>query len=223
MYFHDRLEAGDMLANQLITYRYENTAILALSPGGVLVGEQIARRLHAPLSMMIVASITGPGDESLVFGGIDEEGRFSPAESEASDFMSIGGIEAYQDDLRGYLEEEKVQKMSELARLWGEYGETRTDQLAGRTVILTSDGITNGISVIAAVRYLKMIKADRIVAAIPVGTFEAIEQASKVVNEFHYLYIPDTFLSVDHYYNENPTIDRAMVADHIDNIVARWT
>jgi len=33
MYFHDRAEAGDRLADELMEYRYENTAVLALSPG----------------------------------------------------------------------------------------------------------------------------------------------------------------------------------------------
>ena len=43
----------------------ENTAVLALSPGGVVVGEQIARRLHSTLALLLTAKITAPGDESL--------------------------------------------------------------------------------------------------------------------------------------------------------------
>ena len=31
MYFHDRAEAGDKLADELMSYRWENTAVLALS------------------------------------------------------------------------------------------------------------------------------------------------------------------------------------------------
>lgn len=222
MYFHDRAEAGDLLANQLSNYRYENTAVLALSPGGVLVGEQIARRLHCPMSMLLVAPITGPGgDESLLFGAIDQDGRYTQV-SVNDDFMPMGSLEEYAQDLRNYIEEEKIQKMAELARLWGEYGEARTEQLAGRTIILATDGITNGASVMAASRYLSLIHVERIIGAIPVGTFEAIEQASHEVNELHYLYIPDEFISVDHYFSDNPNLDRDVIAERINNVVTRW-
>lgn len=222
MYFHDRAEAGDLLANQLSNYRYENTAVLALSPGGVLVGEQIARRLHCMMSMLLVAPITGPGgDNSLLFGAIDQDGRYTQV-SGNNDFMPVGSLEEYAVDLRNYIEEEKIQKMAELARLWGEYGEARTEQLAGRTVILAVDGVVNAASVMAASRYLSLIHVERIIAAIPVGTFDAIEQASHEVNELHYLYVPDEFISIDHYYSENPMLDREVIADRINNVVARW-
>ena len=43
MYFESRSAAGQLLAAQLVEkYRYENCAVVALSEGGVLVGEQIA-------------------------------------------------------------------------------------------------------------------------------------------------------------------------------------
>ena len=44
MYFEDRTQAGSLLAARLVEqYRYENCAVVALSDGGVLVGEQIAK------------------------------------------------------------------------------------------------------------------------------------------------------------------------------------
>ena len=43
MYFESRAHAGQVLAAQLLEkYRYEDCAIIALSDGGVVVGEQIA-------------------------------------------------------------------------------------------------------------------------------------------------------------------------------------
>ena len=43
MYFESREEAGQRLAAKLADqYRYENCAVVALSDGAVLVGEQIA-------------------------------------------------------------------------------------------------------------------------------------------------------------------------------------
>jgi phosphoribosylpyrophosphate synthetase len=54
MYFESRTHAGQVLAAQLFEkYRYENCAIVALSDGGVLVGEQIAAQLHCVLTMLL--------------------------------------------------------------------------------------------------------------------------------------------------------------------------
>ena len=52
MYFEDRAQAGSLLAAQLVDkYRYENCAVVALSDGGVLVGERIAAELHCMLNI----------------------------------------------------------------------------------------------------------------------------------------------------------------------------
>lgn len=217
MYFHDRAEAGDLLANQLVAYRYENTAVLALSPGGVLVGEQIARRLHCPMSMLLAQPITPPGEESLVLGAVDEQGTYTPNEGLLEETM-VG----YLEEWRGYVEEEKVRRIAEMVRLYGEYGEPRPEQLAGRVVILACDGLVNGASILAATRYLALLKVERIIAAVPVGTFEAIEQASRQVDELHYLYIPDQFFDVDHYYTENPRPTKEDLALRINTVVAHW-
>ena len=48
MYFESRAHAGQKLAAELVEkYRYENCAIVALSDGGVIVGEQIAAAREA--------------------------------------------------------------------------------------------------------------------------------------------------------------------------------
>ncbi|HSX00879.1 MAG TPA: hypothetical protein VLF67_01440, partial [Candidatus Saccharimonas sp.] len=90
MYFHDRTQAGDLLADQLEEYRYENTAVLALSPGGVVVGEQIARRLHTTLALLLTSRITAPGDESLVIGTMDQTGLFT-----YNSMIAAGDMEEY--------------------------------------------------------------------------------------------------------------------------------
>ena len=54
MYFESRSQAGKILADQLVAkYRYENCAVVALSNGGVVVGEQIAAQLHCVLMLLV--------------------------------------------------------------------------------------------------------------------------------------------------------------------------
>jgi putative phosphoribosyl transferase len=217
MYFHDRAEAGDELANDLMQYRWENTAILALSPGGVVVGEQIARRLHSTLSLLLTARITAPGDESLVIGTMDQGGGFT-----YNSMIPAGEMEAYLEDMRTYVEEEKLHQMYRMTTIVGEHGLADPAQLAGRNVIIATDGVKNGLSFDAAMQFLSRVHVEKTIAAIPVGPAEVIERLHGMVDEVHYLYIPENFFTVRHYYTDEPQIEQDMVMGLIDNVVARW-
>jgi putative phosphoribosyl transferase len=217
MYFHDRAEAGDRLADELSAYRWENTAVMALSPGGVVVGEQIARRLHSTLSLLLTSKITAPGDESLVLGTMDQTGMFT-----YNSMISAGEMEEYMEDMRGYLEEEKLHHMYQMTSVVGENGLADPAQLAGRNVIIATDGVKNGMSFDAAVSFLKRVRVEKTIAVIPVGPAEVIERIHGLVDEVHYLYIPDNFIKVSHYYTDEESIDQDAVMDRINNVVARW-
>ena len=102
MYFENRSQAGQQLASQLLDkYRYEDCAVLSLSAGGVLVGEQIAAQLHCPLMMLLTEKIDVPG-ESTSFGAVAEGGQFT-----YNSAFSTGEVEAYTSEFRGYLDDKK--------------------------------------------------------------------------------------------------------------------
>src|SRR4051812_28428951 len=117
MYFHDRAQAGDLLADELIQYRWENTAVSGPSPGGGGVGEQIARRLHCTLSLLLTARITAPGDESLILGTLDQTGEFA-----YNSMIPAGQMEEYMEDMRGYVEEQKLRQMYHMTVVIGAHG-----------------------------------------------------------------------------------------------------
>jgi putative phosphoribosyl transferase len=218
MYFHDRAEAGDKLADELMSYRWENTAVLALSPGGVAVGEQIARRLHCTLSLLLMARISAPGEESLVIGTIDQTGVFT-----YNSMIAAGEMEEYMEDMRSYVEEQKMQRMYQMTTVVGEHGLADPAQLEGRNIIIATDGVNNGLSYDAALHYLARIHIEKTIAAIPVGPADVIERLHAIVDEIHYLYLPENFFSVSHYYTDEPKIDPESVIERIDNVVSRWS
>jgi putative phosphoribosyl transferase len=217
MYFHDRAEAGDKLADELLQYRWENTAVMALSPGGVVVGEQIARRLHCTLSLLLTARISAPGDESLVIGTMDQTGGFT-----YNSMIAAGDMEEYMQEMRAYVEEEKLHQIYQMSSVVGEHGQADPAQIAGRNVIIATDGVKNGLSFDAALNFLSRVRVERTIAAIPVGPGEVIERLHGMVDEMHYLYIPESFFSVKHYYTDEHEIDPDSVVERIDNVVSRW-
>jgi predicted phosphoribosyltransferase len=217
MYFRDRHEAGDLLAEELLKYRFEPTSVLALSPGGVAVGEQIAKHLHCTLSLLLTARISAPGDESLVLGTLDQSGVFT-----YNSMISAGQMEEYLEDTRTYLEEEKLRHLYQMTTLLGQNGDNNMDRLHNTNVIIATDGVKNGISYDAAINYLHHVPFKKAIAAIPVGPAEVIERVHGLVNELHYLYIPDNFIRVSHYYTDEPEIDPTTVIDRLNNVQANW-
>ena len=73
--FRDRFDAGRRLATALAPYAGEQyLLVLALPRGGVPVGYEVAKALHAPLDVMLVRKLGVPGHKELAMGAIASGG-----------------------------------------------------------------------------------------------------------------------------------------------------
>src|SRR5947207_11576330 len=87
MIYRDRSEAGKHLAARLAKYANRlDVLVLALPRGGVPVGFEVARALHAPLDIFLVRKLGVPGHEELAMGAI-----------------STGGVRVLNEDVVDYL------------------------------------------------------------------------------------------------------------------------
>ena len=218
MYFESRSQAGAKLAEKLLEqYRYENCAVVALSEGGVLVGEQIAWRLHCVLMMLLSEGIVGPG-EGVNFGAISQSGQLT-MNSQFSD----GQKDHYINEFHGYLEEEKRRAYQRINRLLGDSGVVDKKMLKDRTIILASDGLTNDLSPLdVALDFLKSVRTEKIVVVAPTASIEAVDRLHVAVDEMHILDVKSNFMGVDHYYDDNVLPDQDDTITKINQIVLNW-
>jgi putative phosphoribosyl transferase len=73
--FHDRREAGRLLAGKLSFYQNRTELlVLALPRGGVPVAFEVAQRLRASLDVFVVRKLGVPGRDELAFGAIASGG-----------------------------------------------------------------------------------------------------------------------------------------------------
>src|SRR6266487_4589291 len=73
--FHNRSEAGRLLAEKLVNYAgRDDVIVLGLPRGGVPVAFEVAQRLGAPLDVFIVRKLGVPGFEELAAGAIASGG-----------------------------------------------------------------------------------------------------------------------------------------------------
>lgn len=217
MYFENRAQAGQLLAAQLVDqYRYENCAVVALSDGGVQVGEQIASALHCILTMLLIENIDIPG-ENLNFGGVSQNGMFT-----YNGMFSAGEIEEYTSEFHGYLEEKKREAFQKMNRLLGDGGIIDSDMLRDHVVILVADGLDNGASLDVAVDFLKPIRIKKLVVATPVATVAAVDKMHMLADELHVLDVKENFMGINHYYEQNDIPTHEETVAKINQIVLNW-
>jgi len=193
--FTNRTEAGQRLAEKLLGLRHTSAqcVVLALPRGGVPVGAAVAKRLEAPLDVLVVRKLGAPGSPELAIGAI-----------------ATGEVRVWNDDVLRQLRleenaiEQVVQReMEELQRREMRYrGNREPLAVLNRTVVLVDDGIATGATMKAAVRALRVRKPARIVVAVPVGPPEAFQAFHDLADECILLQAPEHFHAVGQFYDD---------------------
>ncbi len=217
MYFESRAHAGQVLARLLHKrYRYEDCAVIALTDGGVLVGEQIAAQLHCALTMLVTESIEVPG-ESVSIGAVSQGGNFT-----YNNEFSSGEIEEYVSEFHGYFDDKKREAFGKINRLIGDGGAIGKEMLRDRVIILVSDGFSDGAVISVALDYLKPIRIEKLVIVAPVATIPVVDKLHVVADELHILDVKENFISTNHYYDDNsiPTHEESVAK--INQMILNW-
>jgi predicted phosphoribosyltransferase len=192
--FLDRIEAGQVLAKALQPYAGRpNLLVLALPRGGVPVGFEVARALHAPLDLMLVRKLGVPGHEELAMGAIASGGVRVVSE----DVVRVLGIAERVIAAAAAREVEELERRERL------YREGRLPaEVWGRTVILVDDGLATGSTMRAAVAALKAQHPERLVVAVPIGAPETCDLLRHEVDDVLCARTPEPFHAVGRWYQD---------------------
>jgi len=191
--FRDRAEAGDLLAERLTQYAGPNTIILALPRGGVPVGYQIARRLHAPLDVLIVRKIGAPMQPELAIGAI--------VDGDAPEVVLNDELVSQLGISRFYIDHQEQELLKEIERRQKLYRRGRTGyEVEGRTVIIVDDGIATGATVRAALKALRRGNPEKLILAVPVAPPDTIANLTPEVDDLVCLDVPRGFMAIGMFY-----------------------
>ncbi len=216
MYFKNRAEAGRKLADELLEYRVKNCAVIALSPGAVLVGAQIAMRLHADLMMLLTGEITIPGEDS-VLAGVTSNNTFT-----YNSKFSSGQIDEMHSEYLGVIEAQRLEQLHKLHVMLSDGGEIKRDLLQRRVVILVSDGLSSGFSLDIAAEFLKPVKMQRLIIATPIASVPAIDRMHLVGDEIHCLSTIQNYMETNHYYDNNSIPSIPSIQKILRNTPVNW-
>jgi len=206
-----------LLADELeVKYRYEDCAVIALNDGAVVVGAQIAMRLHCVLTMLLTTSIKLQGEPDAI-AEMNHMGGLTYNSS-----LSSGELEDIRAENFHYIEQEKSSKLFEMNRLLGQGGIIKPELLRGRVIIVVSDGLTNGMSLHAVADYLKPIKIEKLVMVTPFASVQAVDQMHILADEIMCLNVVENIISIDHYYEDNKLPSHEKIVQIIEDIILHW-
>lgn len=141
-------------------YRSQNAVVLGIPRGGVIVAQEVAAALGAPLDVVITRKLGSPWHPEYAVGAIGEGGV------RIIDEDAVVGSHISPRALRAVEERERI----ELDRRARQYRSGRPAlDLHGRDTIIVDDGVATGSTAIAACRAARLLGAARVVLATPVA------------------------------------------------------
>ena len=202
--FTDRAEAGWMLVERLRGQTLHDPLVLAIPRGGVELGAVLARALGAELDVVLSRKLRAPQQPELALGAVSENGdvhlnQFAGAVTDAGD---------------AYIEAERRRQLQEIAGRRAMYRAVRPQAtIAGRTVIVTDDGIATGATMIAALHTVRAAGARQVIVAVPVASPDRLAMIRPQCDRIICLLEPDTFWAIGEFYHRFEQVEDARVVD----------
>jgi predicted phosphoribosyltransferase len=160
--FSDRHDAGLQLGALLKTVpALSDPLVLAIPAGGVPVGIEVARALHAPFSLAIVRKIRIPGTTESGFGAVTWDGEVLINEP----LRAALGLSAADVEVAVAQTRENVH-----ARLARFMGGRPTPAIREKTIILTDDGLASGFTMLATIQAVRRRQPAAVIVAVPTAS-----------------------------------------------------
>jgi len=203
--FQNRVTAGEMLADQVAALGLDDPVVLALPRGGVPVAVPVARRLAAPLDLIMVRKIGVPGHQELAMGAVVDGAE--PAVVWNTEVVNLIGPSKADRDAA------VARQLDEIAARRSRYLQGRAPvAVKGRDAVVVDDGIATGATVRAALKALRRREPASITLAVPVAPGDTCHELAALVDHLICLQSPDPFFAVGaHYVDFRETVDDEVI------------
>lgn len=200
--FVNREDAAHQLAQRLKGRELHDPLVLAIPRGGVVTGAELARELGAELDVVLSRKLRAPGQPELAIGAVTEDGRV---------YLNRFAQEVL-DLTDEYLAEERDHQLAEIARRQRLFRGVRPKApVAGRSVIVTDDGIATGSTMIAALQVVKAQQPRELIVAVPVASPERLEEVRRWCDDVVCLLSTEDFWAIGQFYEDFTQVEDEQV------------
>lgn len=172
--YRDRRQAGEVLAGLLADRAGRDNLVLAVPNGGVAVAAPIARRLAAPLRLLVVRKIQFPQNTEAGFGAVAADGS-AVVDRALADRLGLGPQ---------VIQAQTQAALASVQRRLAVYGDwARLPRLAGRELILVDDGLASGSTMQAGLAIVRAQSPARVTVAAPTASARAAARLGPLADE----------------------------------------
>ncbi len=196
--FADRIQAGQLLAGHLGDLRGRSPVVLGIPRGGVVLARELAQALDGELDVVLSRKLGTPGRSELAMGALAEDGTVFLNE----DVVRPLGIS------KGVIEQEIERQLTEIRRRSQLIRSVHPRvPLQDRVVVICDDGVATGATIQVALWTVRKENPQRLIAATPVASEEAVKRLSVDADEVVCLLQPSEFYAVGQWYRDFPQVD----------------
>jgi putative phosphoribosyl transferase len=198
--FRDRREAGRKLADAIAELEPQEPVVLGIPRGGVVVADEVANQLNAPLEVLIVRKLGYPGHEEAGFGAIGEGDALVP-----ESLAALGPGDPAYAVVRSTIESKRAEVAERVQRY--RRGRPRVP-IENASAIVVDDGIATGYTFAAALAIARTQGPRRLIGAAPVASAEGADLVSRYCDELVTLGTAGRglFFAVSLYYDDFPQV-----------------
>jgi len=164
-----------------------DVVVVGVPRGGLVVAEEVAEALSAPLDVVVVKKLGYPGNPEFAMGAAGPDGYY------LNDVASTVPKEYVEGEIR-----EKQREARERVTMLR--GAAPPVDIHGKTVIVVDDGVATGASMMMAVRLLRAGGPASIVVAVPVAPPEAVKALRDVADRVVAVSQPESFYAIGQFY-----------------------
>ena len=207
--FVDRKDAARHLIEAIPVehFRQRDVTVLAISEGGVIIADIVARALGAPMDILLSAPIPAPKNPELPIAMVSETKAM---------VMHRALVDAFGiDDDYVYSEGERRYEDQILDMVYRYRQGTPLSNMENRVVLLVDECVETGITTLVAIKSMIEQGAKNVYLAVPILDAEVQENLTPVCDG---VYCPHTirdYVSIEYYYEDvepptEETIERIM-------------
>lgn len=202
--FKDRIEAGNLLAAQLSSYKSDQGLVFAIPKGGVPLAYVVAKELGFPMEIVFTKKIGHPNNKEYAIGA-----------ASLNDYFVI----PHYDVSEKYIQEELKVVREKLRHMHDKFmDDHKSESLNGKTVIIVDDGMATGNTVLSTISLIKKENPAKIIVAVPVASQSALQMVSKEADEVIALKTPPDFSGVGVYYENFNDVSEQEVLLYLEKL-----
>jgi predicted phosphoribosyltransferase len=191
MAFASRRDAGVKLGDYLQREGVRPDLVLGLPRGGVVVAAEVARKLDAPLDVLVVRKIGHPRHREFAVGAIAEP------DIVILDEIAIERTHVHPAELRQIIDEEQ-QRLQDYQAI---FERNQPPDLTDKAVLIVDDGLATGSTMEVAVKSAFQRAASDVSVAVPVASGSAFDRIQAAGAQVYALVVDPDFDAVGRFYD----------------------